>query len=133
MQKKLNTLLTFGLLSLSVAFSATTFAAKNKEAKPADENIDVTQQNVTKDELAAIYVLSEVCPALVKQDKAFNAGYDRLLKEYLPNEKKPETALKSMVKQSSFKQALNQAREDAQKAGDAGNEAVCQDVKDYQS
>ena len=122
--------LSVGLISASFAFVPTAFAEKTK-ATDIKENIDVTQQSVTKDELAAIYVLSEVCPALVKQDDQFNAGYSKLLKDYLPNEKTPETALKSLVKQSSFKDALKQARHDAKTAGDKGNKQVCEDVKDY--
>ena len=102
-----------------------------KSQKIQEENIDVTNLQVTKDELAAIYVLSEVCPSLIKTDKQYETGYARLVKDYLPQEKSPETALKSLVKQSSYKQALDQARLDAKTAGDKGNTEVCQDVKEY--
>lgn len=130
MQNKLMGFLSVGLLSASFAFIPTAFAEKTK-ATDIKENIDVTQQSVTKDELAAIYVLSEVCPSLIKQDEKFNAGYSKLLKDYLPNEKSPENSLKNLVKQSSFNDALKQARLDAKTAGDKGNRQVCEDVKDY--
>lgn len=125
-------LLSVSLVMATLAFAPTAFA---QPAAKADlkENIEVTQQSVTKDELAAIYVLSEVCPALVKQDDQFKKGYNNLLKDYLPQEKTPNTALQSLVKQSSFSEALKQARADAQSAGDKGNQKVCEDVKDYQS
>lgn len=124
--------LSAGLISASLAFAPTAFAEKTNSTD-IKENIEVTQQSVTKDELAAIYVLSEVCPSLVKQDDQFKTGYNKLLKDYLPQEKTPDTALKSLVKQSSFKDALKQARADAKTAGDKGNLKVCEDVKDYQS
>ncbi|WP_338558849.1 MCR_0457 family protein [Acinetobacter sp. KS-LM10] len=131
MQNKLTAMLAAGILSTSFAMSSTAFAEQNKA--DIKENIEVTQQNVTKDELAAIYVLSEVCPPLVPQDDKFKAGYNSLLKDYLPNEKSPDAALKSLVKQSAFKTALEQARLDAKTAGEQGNKKVCNDVKDYQS
>lgn len=55
-----------------------------------NENIEVTPlQKVTQQELAAIYVLSEVCPALIqdKDQTKFNQGYAKLAKEYMPAEK----------------------------------------------
>ncbi len=124
--------LSAGLISASLIFAPNAFAEKTNSTN-IKENIEVTQQSVTKDELAAIYVLSEVCPSLVKQDDQFKKGYNNLLKDYLPQEKTPDTALKSLVKQSSFKDALKQARADAKTAGDKGNLKVCSDVKDYQS
>lgn len=132
MKKQCLVFLSAGLVSASLAFTPTAFAEKanNNDIK---ENIEVTQQSVTKDELAAIYVLSEVCPPLVKQDDQFKKGYNNLLKDYLPQEKTPDVALKKLVKESSFKGALKQARADAKTAGDKGNLKVCSDVKDYQS
>lgn len=135
MQNKLMKLLSLGLVTASFVCAPAAFAKKAEQKvehkEVPQENIDVTQQTVSKDELAAIYVLSEICPSLIKQDDKYDAGYKRLLKEYMPNEKKPESSLKSLVKQSSFKQALTQARLDAKAAGDKGNTAVCEDVKNY--
>lgn len=130
-QNKILKLCSLALLSSTLAFVPTAFAKKEEKKDIPQENIDVTNQQVTKDELAAIYVLSEVCPSIIKQDKKFDAGYARLLKDYMPKEKNPESTLTSLVKQSSFKQALEQARQDAKAAGDKGNAQVCEDVKDY--
>ncbi len=121
----------FGLLASSMVFTSHTFAAAKETSH--DENIEVTQTQVTKEELAAIYVLSEVCPSLIKEDKKFDQGYARLLKDYLPGENNPATAIKTLSKQSSFKAALKEARQDAKKAGDKGNLGVCQDVSNYHS
>mgnify|MGYP001581444573 CR=1 FL=1 len=98
-----------------------------------DENIDVTQQSVTNEELAAIFVLSEVCPTLDQAGDKFDHGYAKLLKEYLPNEKKPVTALNTLAQQDTFKAVLDEARSDAKKAGDADNIQICQDVSNFNS
>lgn len=116
-----------GLISASTMLSTSVFADDLKE------NIEVTQQQVTKDELAAIYVFSETCPALVEQDDAYKTGYEKLLKTFLPKENSPQTALNNLVKQADYRQALSQARQDAKNAGDKANKQVCEDIKNYQS
>lgn len=115
-------------MTLSVAHAA---PAKNK----ADiENIDVTpQQQVTQEELAAIYVLSEVCPSLVSKDQGFDQGYARLAQAYMPNEKDPVTALQKRGKARSFKKFVKEARQDAQNAGKTKNLQVCKDVASYRA
>ena len=96
------------------------------------ENIEVTQLNVTPEELAAIYVLSEICPSLLKKQTGFETGYANLLKDYLPQEKKPVDYLSNLSQQGHFKAVLKQAREDAKRAGDQANLEICQDVVNYQ-
>lgn len=103
------------------------------QANAADENIDVTQHNVTNEELAAIFVLSEICPTLNQSGEKFDRGYTQLVKEYLPNEKNPVSALESLAKQDNFKAALDEARSDAKKASDANNTEICQDVSNFNS
>jgi len=106
-------------------FSPTVFAA--------NENIDVTptNQQVTHEELAAIYVLSEVCPSLVKDIAKFEQGYGKLAKEYLPSQKDPVQALNQLSKQSSFSKVLNEARQDAKTAGKTKNQAICNELVSY--
>ena len=133
MNNKLSKTLSLVLLSSSLVVSSWGFAAKEKASKNSGENIEVTQQQVTKEELAAIHVLSEICPSLIKVDDAFKTGYSNLLKDYLPNEKDPQAALKSVVKQKDFKAILEQARKDAKQAGKKENTEICEDVKKYQS
>lgn len=116
--------------STGLIISNTVFANES----PADnhENIEVTQQNVTPEELAAIYVLHEICPGLLKKQTGFEQGYVNLLKDYLPNEKKPVDFLSNLSRQPHFKDALKQARDDAKQAGDQANLEICQDVINYQ-
>ena len=122
----------FKTFSLSVVTALMTLSMAHA-AKSTDENIEVTPttQDVTPQELAAIYVLSEVCPKLVNQDEQFKTGYAKLTQDYLPKEKDPVTALKKMTQQKSFKSILAEAKSDARKAGNEKNKLICQDVLTY--
>jgi len=115
-------LLTTALMTLSVTHAAT----------QQDENIEVTpNQKITQQELAAIYVLSEVCPSLVKENDQFKKGYAKLAQEYLPQEQDPVSALQKLSKQKSFKSILAEAKSDAKKAGDVKNKEICQELTTY--
>ena len=85
----------------------------------------------TQQELAAIYVFSEICPKLIKDDGQFQTGYAKLAHEYLPQEQNAVTALKKITQQKNFKSILAEARSDAKKAGDSKNLQICQDVSTY--
>ena len=119
--------LSLGLLTTAVMSLSMTHAAKQQ-----DENIEVTPiQKVTQQELAAIYVLSEVCPSLVKDDAQFSRGYSKLAQEYLPQEKDAVSALSKLSKEKKFKSILAEARTDAKKAGDSKNKEICQELTTY--
>jgi hypothetical protein len=115
-----------GLFTLSIMTVSISHAAQT------EENIEVTPtQKITQQELAAIYVLSEVCPELVKNESKFEQGYAKLAQEYLPNEKNPVSALSKLSKEKKFKSILNEARNDAKKAGDTKNAEICQELVTY--
>ena len=119
--------LSLGLLTTAIMSLSVTHAAKQQ-----DENIEVTPtQEITQQELAAIYVLSEVCPKLVDEDDQFEKGYAKLAQEYLPQEKNAVTALKKMSKEKKFKHILAEAKSDAKNAGDAKNKEICQELTTY--
>lgn len=122
--------LTIALLASSGLVMNAAFAADaNKEQ---NDNIEVTQQNITPEELAAIYVLSEICPKLIEKDQNFSNGYQNLLKDYMPNQQNAANTLKQMTQQAKFQPILTQARQDAKKAGDQANRDICMDVVNYQ-
>ena len=106
------------------------FSSPILHAAPQSENIDVTPDNkgTTPEELAAIYVLSEVCPSYGMANDDYQAGYAKLVKEYLPEESNPVDALNQRAKQKSFKKYLVEARQDAKKAGDAQNKDICKEI-----
>ena len=119
--------LSLGLLATALMTVSVTHAASQQE-----ENINVTPtQKITQQELAAIYVLSEVCPSLVKDDAQFEKGYSKLAQEYLPQEKDAVSALSKLSKEKKFKSILAEARTDAKKAGDAKNKEICQELTTY--
>src|SRR5690606_4887979 len=119
--------LSLGLLTTALMTVSITHAATQQE-----ENINVTPtQKITQQELAAIYVLSEVCPSLVKDDAQFEKGYSKLAQEYLPQEKDAVSALSKLSKEKKFKSILAEARTDAKKAGDAKNQEICQELTTY--
>lgn len=107
-------------------------AIGSAHAANKDENIEVTPlQQVTQQELAAIYVLSEVCPSLVSDQTQFENGYNTLAKEYLPQQKNPTEYLKSLSKEKKFKPILAEAQADAKKAGKAKNQEICKELSTY--
>lgn len=107
-------------------------AIGSAHAANKDENIEVTPlQQVTQQELAAIYVLSEVCPSLVSDQNQFENGYNTLAKEYLPQQKNPAEYLKSLSKEKKFKPILAEAQADAKKAGKAKNQEICKELSTY--
>ncbi|ELZ4484643.1 hypothetical protein U0K97_001012 [Acinetobacter baumannii] len=122
---------------LLMTMATVSYAAdKKKTAEKKTENVvEVTpSKGTTPEELAAIQVLSEICPSLIgKKDAEFAQGYERLVKDYLPNEADPVAALEKRSKDKSFKKVLKEARNDAKAAGNEQNTLVCQDVKAYQS
>ncbi|NUE91564.1 MCR_0457 family protein [Acinetobacter seifertii] len=111
------------------------YAADKKKTTENENVVEVTpNKGTTPEELAAIQVLSEICPSLIgKKDAEFAQGYERLVKDYLPNEADPVAALEKRTKDKSFKKVLKEARNDAKAAGNEQNTLVCQDVKAYQS
>ena len=107
-------------------------AIGSAHAANKDENIEVTPlQQVTQQELAAIYVLSEVCPSLVSDQSQFENGYNTLAKEYLQQQKNPTEYLKSLSKEKKFKPILAEAQADAKKAGKAKNQEICKELSTY--
>lgn len=114
-------LLTTAAMTLSMIHAAT-----------PDGNIEVTPlQKVTQQELAAIYVLSEVCPSLVKDHAKFEQGYAKLAQEYLPADNNAVSSLAKLSQEKKFEPVLAEARNDAKKAGDAKNQEICQELTTY--
>ncbi|WP_312585911.1 MCR_0457 family protein [Acinetobacter sp.] len=116
--------LTFCTISAATLLGTSAFAA--------DENINVTPtQQVTKQELAAIYVLSEICPSMVKDKSQFNQGYTKLVTEYMPGQRNPVESLNQMAKQNDFRNILAEAQSDAKKAGKKKNQVICNELTTY--
>ncbi len=120
------------VLMLTAFSNSNLYAAETVQ----NENIEVRSQTepTTKEELATIYVLSEICPKIVgKNDtKAFEQGYARLAKDYWPNKSDAVQGLNKLAQQDQFKSYLLQARSNAKNATVEDNRDVCKDVIAYQ-
>lgn len=86
---------------------------------------------VTQEEIAAVDVLGEICPKLIGNNKKFDAGYERLLKDLMPNIDQPVLALKALADDAEYQGKLKEAREDANRASVQDNREVCQDILNY--
>ena len=99
------------------------------------ENVDVTPSDtqVTQQELAAMYVLSDICPSLIeaKAQGKFEQGYAKLAQEYLPADNNAVSSLAKLSQEKKFEPVLAEARNDAKKAGDAKNQEICQELTTY--
>lgn len=124
-------MLSISLISASSFLMTQSFAAPNKAA--SEENIDVTQEQISLDEIATVYNLSLICPSLIdnKDSKKFNHNYDIELKKVLPNETNPQEAIKQLSKQKDFKNSLKQIQAESKRFGDKENKEMCQEVVDY--
>lgn len=97
-----------------------------------DENVEVSSDiGTTREEIAAIQVLSEICPQIIGKNKNFDDGYQRILKDLLPGISDPVAAVKAYSQETDFQAMIKQAREDAAKASAEDNRQVCLDVIDW--
>lgn len=113
------------LATILTGLSAITFAQ--------DSNHEVTpEQYVTEEELAAIYVLSEICPSLVDNQAAFEQGYQSFVEVYLPDIQNPIDALKRFSHEANSAPLLLEAKRDADQAGTVKNSQICQELVTYQ-
>ena len=98
----------------------------------AEENVEVSPEaGTTREEIAAMHVLSEICPQIIGNNKNFNDRYVRVLKDLLPGISDPVAAVKAYSQDPEFQPAIAQAREDAARATAENNRQVCLDVIDW--
>lgn len=119
------------LIAISAVTLTSSFAYATTDSKTESENIDVTPDNkgTSPEELAAIYVLSEICPSYgLKNDENYQTGYANLVKDYMPDESNPVNALNEKAQQKDFLKYIKEARKDAKKAGDTQNQDICKEI-----
>ena len=101
-------------------------------ASAQNQNIEVTPiQEVTQHELAALHVLSDICPSLVKDQQQFEQGYEKFLSHFLPKTQNPLAQIKQLSQNSQFQPVLKEAYQDADLAGRAKNSEICQEISAY--
>ena len=124
-------------LGLSFLIAASTFVptvfAADKQSETEKIEVTPVSDEVSPQELAVIYVLSETCPTLIGKDLKFNKAYDTLVKSYLSNEKNAVEMLSKRMQTKEYKQPLKEARDIAKAASDEDNRQICDDVRNYYS
>lgn len=97
-----------------------------KSAKAGKDAIEVvSQQQSSMHEVAAIQVLSEICPQIIGKNRNFDSGYHLLLSDFLPGFKDPELALQALNENEDYLKALKTEREEAAKSTRENNREVC--------
>lgn len=110
-------------------------AASQSEATPnTDKTIAVTQPlQTTKEEIAVIQVLSEVCPPLLtqQQNQKFRFGYNAYLASMLPDFDQPAVVLQYLADQTDYRKILAETRQQTALFSSEDNRAVCIELANY--
>lgn len=116
------TLLTTISLSTYADDSATKTAAQAK----SENNIEITPAiQTTKEEVAVVHVLSEICPEIIGKNQNFDKGYERILTELLPGISDPVLAVETLSEEGDYQEILAEARQNASKHSREDNREVC--------
>ena len=72
--------------------------------------IDMSELSTTKEEVAVLQVLSEICPPMLNksQQTGFNTAYNVELKKLMPTISDPRLAVQYLSSQQDYKQILNE-------------------------
>ena len=86
---------------------------------------------ISEEEMAALYVLSQICPALVDDQQQLQQGYENILRDYIPQLKQPAKALQQLSQQPRFATILREAEVTARQAGEQQNRIICEEILAY--
>lgn len=112
-------------LTLCLALVCSTYTIAQEQV------VDFDTQQTMPAELAAVAVLGEICPTLIQTDQAFKKGYNKVIKELLPNAKNPVAEFKLLTESNDYKEVMSIEREFAQNAGDEENKEICLAIQQY--
>lgn len=124
----------YGLLMLAVAnFTMPTLAvAADIKATPDSQAImiDMSQVSTTKNEIAVLQVLSEICPPMLnkKQQQGFATAYNVELQRLMPTISNPKQAIQYLSTQADYKQILAETRQWTLQYPTAENKEICTDL-----
>ena len=118
---------------LVLASCATAFAmSATVSAVAADDTntiaIDMSELSTTKEEVAVLQVLSEICPPMLS--KGFATAYNVELKNLMPTITDPRMAVQYLSTQQDYKQILEETRQWTLGFSNADNKQVCQELAD---
>ena len=92
--------------------------------------IDMSDLSTTKEEVAVLQVLSEICPPMLNksQQTGFNTAYNVELKKLMPTISDPRLAVQYLSSQQDYKQILNETRQWTLSYPKAENLELCKDL-----
>ena len=128
MQKSVKNVLMITLSTTLLTFSSfSAFAEPDKKsADKAENNIEITPAiQTTKEEVAVVHVLSEICPEIIGKNQNFDKGYERMLTELLPGISDPVLAVEALSEEGDYQEVLAEARQNASKHSREDNREVC--------
>lgn len=128
MQKSVKNVLMVTLSTTLLTFSSfSAFAESDKKsADKAENNIEITPAiQTTKEEVAVVHVLSEICPDIIGKNENFNKGYERMLTDLLPGISDPVLAVEALSEEGDYQEVLAEARQNASKHSREDNREVC--------
>ncbi|MDO4223435.1 MAG: hypothetical protein Q4D05_05325 [Acinetobacter sp.] len=112
--------------------STALYANSNEQIDYAEnERLDIQFQQTTPHELAAIGVLMQLCPTLITIDHQYHHGMSKIAGELLPNAKNPIAEIKLLTTAKEYTSIMQEARQDANKAGEQANREICEDIQSY--
>lgn len=128
------TLASYGLVLMAIAnFAMPTLAiATEIKSNPNKQEImiDMSQVSTTKNEIAVLQVLSEICPPMLNknQQQGFASAYNVELQRLMPTISNPKQAIQYLSTQADYKQILAETRQWTLQYPTAENKEICIDL-----
>lgn len=114
------------LTTISLSTYADDSATKTPAQAKSENNIEITPAiQTTKEEVAVVHVLSEICPEIIGKNQNFDKGYERMLTELLPGISDPVLAVEALSEEGDYQEVLAEARQNASKHSREDNREVC--------
>ena len=116
-----------GLITSVAMLSLATNAASNSATTIP---LDLSGVNITKQEIAVMQVLSEICPPMLtgKQKQRFYKSYNVQLHELMPSLEDPKAAIQYLSTQQDYRQILQGIRSWTMGFSKQDNKALCEDL-----
>lgn len=123
----------FGMAAVLVLASISSFS----HADNPDDNriaIDMSELSATKNEIAVLQVLSEICPPMLakNQQQGFANAYNVELKKLMPSLNNPKQAIQYLSTQQDYKKILADTRQWTLTYPKSENKEICTDLATYQ-
>lgn len=124
-----------GISLLVVSVVLTGMGSYAQAATPDDNKIaiDMSDLSATKNEIAVLQVLSEICPTMLgkNQQQGFANAYNVELKKLMPSLSDPKQAIQYLSTQQDYKQILADTRQWTLSYPKSENKAICTDLATY--